>query len=188
MKNQKAMMSSATAEWGTPQDLYDKLDAVYRFELDAAAIPENAKCRRFLSFDSRYFYMPEFDALDEYTDWAKLSGGGPIWLNPPYGRLAPKFVKRAEAELCNGVTIVCLVASRTDAQWFQFCFERAQVICFMPGRLKFLAFNGAELGPATFPSALVVFAPTLQAAKPRALSAFGPIRMNMVDAIKKDVA
>lgn len=47
--NKELMFSSNTPEWATPQDLFDRLDALYHFDLDAAATPENAKCARFFT-------------------------------------------------------------------------------------------------------------------------------------------
>lgn len=39
----KALLSSKRMDWGTPQEFYDKLNAEFGFDLDAAATPENAK-------------------------------------------------------------------------------------------------------------------------------------------------
>ena len=38
------MFSSKTPEWATPQDLFDRLDQQYHFNLDPASTDENAKC------------------------------------------------------------------------------------------------------------------------------------------------
>lgn len=38
------MFSSKTSEWATPQDLFDKLNEKYHFNLDPASTDENAKC------------------------------------------------------------------------------------------------------------------------------------------------
>jgi len=43
----KGMMSSNTAEWATPQELFDELDAEFHFTLDPCATKENAKCAKF---------------------------------------------------------------------------------------------------------------------------------------------
>lgn len=40
------MFSSATDEWATPQDFFDKYDAVYHFNLDPACTHANAKCEQ----------------------------------------------------------------------------------------------------------------------------------------------
>ncbi len=42
--------SNATAEWPTPQDLFDDLSFIYGgFTLDPCATPENAKCARYFT-------------------------------------------------------------------------------------------------------------------------------------------
>ena len=40
------MTTSATPEWGTPQWLFDQLDAEFRFDLDPCSTDANAKCDR----------------------------------------------------------------------------------------------------------------------------------------------
>lgn len=46
-----------TDVWSTPQDLFNKLDAIFNFDLDVCALAENAKCERFFS--------PEMDGLKQ---------------------------------------------------------------------------------------------------------------------------
>ena len=53
--NKEVMFSSKTDLWGTPQDLFDELDAEFHFDLDVCALPENANCER--------YYTPEQDGL-----------------------------------------------------------------------------------------------------------------------------
>ena len=67
--NKDLMFSSNTDLWATPQDFFDRLHRVFRFETDVCALPENAKCRRFFS--------PDVDGLAQ--DWQ-----GVCWMNPPY--------------------------------------------------------------------------------------------------------
>lgn len=76
----KGLFSSMTAEWETPQDLFDRLNAVFSFELDVCATPENAKCAR--------FYTKEDDAIVQ--PWAKRN-----WMNPPYGKEIAAFCEKA---------------------------------------------------------------------------------------------
>ena len=40
--NKELMFSSKTDLWETPQDLFEKYDAIYHFETDVCALPENA--------------------------------------------------------------------------------------------------------------------------------------------------
>lgn len=51
MADLKGLFSSASNEWETPQELFDELDAQYRFTLDAASTDENAKCERHYTQD-----------------------------------------------------------------------------------------------------------------------------------------
>ncbi len=64
--------SSATPEWATPQDFFDKCNEEFgSFTLDPCATAENAKCAR--------FFTKETDGLAQV--WS-----GICWMNPPYGR------------------------------------------------------------------------------------------------------
>lgn len=40
------LFSSASEEWATPQELFDRLNEKYSFDLDAASTDENAKRER----------------------------------------------------------------------------------------------------------------------------------------------
>lgn len=53
-----------------------------------------------------------------------------------------------------GATVVCLVPSRTDTEWFQDYAMKGEIE-FIRGRLKF----GGHENSAPFPSAVVVFKP-----------------------------
>lgn len=44
MAIQKAMISSKTNEWETPQVLFDKLNKEFNFDLDVSANEKNKKC------------------------------------------------------------------------------------------------------------------------------------------------
>lgn len=136
----KALFSSATCEWSTPQDLFDRLDKIYHFTLDVCATKENTKCKKFFSKKS--------DGLSK--DWA----GNMCWCNPPYGRgITEKWVKKAWDESGNGdTTVVMLLPSRTDTKWFH-SYCQKDSIEFIKGRLKF----GGSKNPAPFPSMIVVF-------------------------------
>ena len=133
------MFSSKTDLWGTPQDLFDKLDAEFHFDLDVCAMPENAKCEQ--------YYTPEQDGLVQ--EWT-----GTCWCNPPYGRQIGKWVKKASE--C-GTTVVMLITARTDTKWFHdYIYGKAEVR-FLRGRLHFVSAGGEVMDAAPFPSMVVVF-------------------------------
>ena len=43
----KILFSSASDDWSTPQDLFDRLDSEFHFDLDPCATAENSKCDSF---------------------------------------------------------------------------------------------------------------------------------------------
>ncbi len=155
-------MTSNNSSWETPPWLFKTLDEIFHFNLDCAASPENALCSKFLTYDNRYFYMTEFDALS--VDWLNLAKQGnnsnpTAWLNPPYTReLLPAFIRKVEQEYDKGLTIVTLLASRTETNWFNICWERARYLVFLNQRLKF-ELRKKPVGTATFPSVLAIFSP-----------------------------
>lgn len=133
------LFSSKSVEWATPQDLFDRLNAVHRFTLDVCATPANAKCER--------FFTKKQDGLTQ------LWGGERVWCNPPYGRgiIAP-WVKRCACHGIFGVAVM-LLPVRTDTAWWQDFVIPYGKVEFIRGRLKF----GGHKNPAPFPSAIVTF-------------------------------
>lgn len=132
------LFSSKTDLWATPQDLFDRLNAQYNFELDVCASAENAKC-------SRYFTR-DMDGLAQV--WS-----GRCWMNPPYGRGIGAWVEKAYRSSIRGATVVCLLPARTDTKWFHdYCLPHGKIE-FIRGRLKF----GGSTNAAPFPSMIVTF-------------------------------
>lgn len=131
--------SSKTDLWATPQDFFNKYNAIYKFNLDVCALAENAK--------SDYFFTPEIDGLSQH--WF-----GSCWMNPPYGRGIINWMRKAYESSLEGATVVCLVPARTDTIWWHEYAMRGKIE-FIKGRLKF---GGSENG-APFPSAVIVFLP-----------------------------
>jgi len=46
---QRQLFSSATDEWETPQELFDKLNNVFHFTLDVCANDDNHKCAKYFT-------------------------------------------------------------------------------------------------------------------------------------------
>ncbi len=109
----------------------------YRFTIDAAASPSNARL-------PRYWTIAD-DAL------AQTWEGERVWCNPPYSNLREWVAKasRSRAEL----VVMLLPANRTEQGWWQHYIERDRdcgdglSVVFLPGRMRFLR-NGAQaVGP-----------------------------------------
>jgi site-specific DNA-methyltransferase (adenine-specific) len=136
----KGMLTSNRDNWETPQKLFDELNKEFNFTIDAAADAENHKCER--------YYTREESGLEK--SWK----GERVFLNPPYGRELPKWVKKAADEAKDKSTIiVMLIPARTDTQWFHDYIYKKAEIRFIKGRLKF----GDGKKDAPFPSMVVIF-------------------------------
>lgn len=138
--NKGVIFSSKTDLWETPQEFFDRLNAEFKFTLDACALSENAKCSA--------FYTPEQDGLKQ--PWA-----GTVWCNPPYGRAIAQWIRKAQESARSGAVVVLLLPARTDTAWFHDYVLNQAEIRFIRGRLKF----GGCKNSAPFPSMLVVFRP-----------------------------
>lgn len=125
--------SSADMSWTTPKHVYEELDREFHFTLDPCPVGGVAALGQ--------------DGL--LMSWA----GETVFMNPPYGRELPLWIRKAYSESQRGATVVALIPSRTDtAWWHDFCM-RADEIRFIRGRLKF----GGAVTNAPFPSAIVVW-------------------------------
>ncbi|ELF1031796.1 phage N-6-adenine-methyltransferase [Enterobacter sp. MGH 37] len=115
--------------WRTPPALFTSLDAEFCFQLDAAAAPHNALCRKFITAEQNTLETP----------WADyLSIPGYVWLNPPYSDITP-FVKKAAAESNNQIGTVMLVPADTSVGWFKEAIQTASEVRFITaGRLAFI--------------------------------------------------
>ena len=136
----KALQSSKSNEWETPQDLFDELNDEFHFTLDPCATKENAKCK--------LFYDKEYDGLG--YSWH----GQTVFMNPPYGNQINRWVKKGFEEGSKSDTLVVgLIPARTDTRyWHNFIQDIAEVR-FIKGRIKF---SGAKYN-APFPSAIVIW-------------------------------
>jgi site-specific DNA-methyltransferase (adenine-specific) len=156
--NNALMFSSKSDEWSTPQDVFDRLNAEFLFDVDLAATSQNAKVPN--------FYTKEMDSLSISWSGDTMRKDGPAcgWLNPPYSRgLCGKFISKAAEERRRGFLIVMLLPARTDTKAFHAHIYHSRKwqaregveIRLLPGRLKF----GGCKDSAPFPSMVVVFRP-----------------------------
>ena len=134
-----ALFTSNSDEWATPQDVFDKLNCEFHFDLDPCATANNHK--------TDLYFTAEQDGL--YQNW----GGHKVFCNPPYSEI-DKWVEKAWRESRQDyTTVVLLIPARTDTRYFHnFIYNRAE-IRFIKGRLKF----GQSKNSAPFPSMVVIF-------------------------------
>jgi phage N-6-adenine-methyltransferase len=131
---------SKSHEWATPQEFFDRLNALHNFTLDPCSTHENAKCAK--------HYTAAEDGLAH--SWQ----GERVWMNPPYGRAIGAWMKKAYEESLGSALVVCLVPARTDTAWWHDYAAKGEIV-FVRGRLKF----GAGKNSAPFPSAVITLKP-----------------------------
>jgi phage N-6-adenine-methyltransferase len=114
----------------------------FRFTIDAAASPTNARLERYWTRDD--------DALTQ--SWA----GERVWCNPPYSDIRT-WVRKAWDEWCEDMypplIVMLLPANRTEQRWWQAYVETHRDrpktdlrVEFLPGRMRFDRPN-AVIGP-----------------------------------------
>jgi len=136
--------SSRDTSWATPQEWFDYLNLEFKFTLDPASSHANAKCLR--------HFTPEEDGLAQ--PWAEER----VFLNPPYGRELPRWLRKAYLEARDhGALVVALVPARVDTEWWNRFAAKATEVRFPIGRLKFSEADSS----APFPVAIVIFRPRL---------------------------
>lgn len=129
-------------ERATPPELFAVLDRRFRFTVDAAALPYNAKLPR--------FWTPEDDGLEQ--DWS----GERVWINPPFSDLEPWVRKAVRSSAIAELIVMLMPANRTELGWWQELIEphrdRDQGVSveFLPGRIRF-GIGSAPAMPNTRP-------------------------------------
>lgn len=130
----EALYSSEDDDWGTPQPLYDNLNAQFGpIALDTCASWENHKHSFYLSF-------PDVDSLT--VPWWVF---GNVWCNPPYGNVIGDWMKKCATEAKKGCQVTALVPARVDTQWcFDWVHTQPCFVYFIKGRIVFVESSGAR--------------------------------------------
>lgn len=114
-------------EWLTPPEILAKLG---RFDLDPCA---PALDRRPWSTADRHFTAED--------DGLSLQWNGRVWMNPPFGREAVKWLRKM-AQHGNGIA---LIPARTETAMFYECvWGRADAVLFIQGRPHFHYIDGSR--------------------------------------------
>lgn len=157
-------------DWTTPPEVYGPVDALMRFDLDAAAgSAAEARADRYID--------PATDALSvawrDYCPRPRKDRVPAVWLNPPYGRTVGDWMAKAAEEAATGLIVCVLIPANTDTEyWHQHVVLAPSClgVIFLGPRVRFVlpeepdARSGAPKGHA-----LIVYGP------PR-LRAPGPLR------------
>lgn len=136
----KALFTSDSEEWYTPQHIIDSVIELFgEIDLDPCS---NSKINP--NVKANEYYTQNDNGLDK-------AWNGKIYMNPPYGRVISDWVEKACAEHESGnlTDAILLLPARTDTTWMAKLREFPR--CYVRGRLKF---SGSE-NSAPFPNVVV---------------------------------
>lgn len=127
----KLSKSSKSSEYGTPIELYQKLNKIFNFQLDPATTEDNP-------LGTGIYFTKEHDGLS--YPWNRN-----VFCNPPFGSGIKQWINKMDKEADDynqQYVYVMLLPARTDTKWFQdSIMERSRNNCgvyFLKGRLKFV--------------------------------------------------
>jgi len=150
-------------EWETPQELWDNLNAIFKFDLDAASSFKNHK--------TPIYFTKEMDSLE--MPWSISESA--VWCNPPFS-LKKLFVQKAALEAEKGLTIVMILPATVDVGWFhKYVMTSASEIYFFRGRVQYDSPLEEEKHGCTFPSMLIVWRPNSNGIQVKSMSVTGEI-------------
>ena len=133
-------MASLSQEYETPDELFNILNNEFHFNIDICASEKNHKLDNYYSKNDDCFTK----------NWNTTS-----WINPEFIRVK-KFVKKAYEDSTKfGSTIVMLVLSKTNTNWWRDYVMNSKEVRFINQKLQF---KGTPQG-LRFPACIVIFEP-----------------------------
>ena len=135
--------SAQHTRWTTPPELIDALIAAgINFDIDPCS-PGAGKS-----------VVPASLHLTEEEDGLTAPWYRSAYVNPPYGKALPHWIRKMSLEAARGVQIVALLPVRAETRWLHDHVAKADVL-FLRGALRFNSEQDTHHGRAPFASALV---------------------------------
>lgn len=117
--------------WRTPKPLFDYLDNIYNFNLDAYANEKDKLCSN---------YIGENDNA-HIANWGDHVDSGPVvaFCNPPYSQPNIKLcLEAARREARKGGTAVVLIPNQPSKYWAWLVEGQADLVLLTMGRISFI--------------------------------------------------
>lgn len=159
----KVIKNAGHQSWRTPPWLFRKLDAEFHFQVDAAAVRENALCK---------MWIPPGDDARAGIAWRYYLSKNRrrFFMNPPFNEIQP-FLSAALHAAWHGATVVCLLPARVEVAWaHEIIYPYAREVRFIRGRVRY--YHSARQGRPNFPSMIVVLGPGVRR---------GPLRVQTME-------
>ena len=127
----------------TPWELIDAVEKRFkRLCFDLAATHGNVKVRfpsRGKTIDQSYFNRGQ-DSLSQ--EWFRLKGN--LWLNPPFGDIAPWAKKCAATGLSNhGLAVLFLIPASVGSNWWAEHVDKKADVYFLSPRVTFVGHSSS---------------------------------------------
>ena len=140
-------------EWQTPDDLWRVLNGEFDFQLDAAASPHNARCKK--------FYTAEQDSLSDKCPWI-TDDVNTVFINPGFKNIGPWCEKAADQMwLRPSATIVIVSLISPSAKWWMKWTDFADEVRLLGGaRVQFDPPKGVARSSNARENCILVFRDT----------------------------
>jgi len=143
MKNLKYISLSEKQDWETPDHIFDPINDIFNFDLDACASNENKKCKNYFTISDNCLTVP----------WKYKS----VWLNPPYSRANKTdpqsgtliYIKKAFEEVYfqkNSETVVLLIPNTSENTYYHDYIFKSEYLLFIRSRISFISLGKAQAG------------------------------------------
>lgn len=141
--------SDTFLEWQTPRGLFDRLDGVAHFAVDAAANESNHLVEN--------WYGPGSPLGEDALSIMKWLS--PAFCNPPYGEGMEKWLDKFIEQASLGVTTVAVLPARISTRWWYEKVVPFSDIIFLVGRVPFIDPKRTKPSQPDHPSALCFYTP-----------------------------
>ena len=112
-------------EWYTPREIFRALGLT--FDLDPCSPGQDIVP-----------WIPAQIHLTIKDDGLTHKWWGNVFMNPPYGSDTPAWMRRLAAHSRSDEGGIALVFARPDTKWFHAYIPKADVVCFIKGRVHFV--------------------------------------------------
>lgn len=168
--------------WATPAALFERWNRLFRFGLDACAVPGTSKASWFccppgvwdelewqafapgIKRDGQSLALRDGLASSWHApipdDLAMAYRQGPpaVWLNPPYGREIAAWLEKAREEASRGCVVVALIPVDPSTRWWHRNVQGQADVHYLRRRVKFEGRQGRTTA-CNFASAIAIYWP-----------------------------